>query len=148
MKKIMLFVAIVCATFSLNAQNNSEDEKAVKEVVQHSYVDGIKNYGTEAQIMKGFDQGFNLLYVRDGEVKKLAIADWAAGVQRRKANNPNLPETGKKASAKFKQVIITGNAATVCFDLYEGDTPKFNDHMFLYKIDGEWKIVSKISHRL
>ena len=62
---LFLFAFLPVMTF---AQDDS-DEAAIKQVIQSAYVDGLQNKGPVEDIEAGFHPGFELLGVRNDELK-------------------------------------------------------------------------------
>jgi hypothetical protein len=144
MKKITLIIAaLFISSFSVvQAQN---DEKAIKQVIQSAYIDGIHNLGNIADIEKGFHPGFNLLIKNKQEqMVKYPIYNWIESVKVRKAENPNGPE--EKTTVEFIEIDITGDAGMAKIDLFRAGKRIYTDYLFLYKFDEDWQIVSKVYH--
>ena len=147
LKKKFIFIAIFVfiGLNTLMAQEWSADQKAVKEVVQSAYVEGLQNEGDAAKIDAGFHPEFKLLGIdKDDNMWQYPIKDWKArAVSKREKGE--LPLKGdKKVSAKYSSIDITGNAAVVKLEYYVGDKHRYTDYLSLYKFAKGWKIVNKI----
>ena len=120
-------------------------EKAIKQVIQSAYIDGIHNLGNIADIEKGFHPGFNLLIKNQNqELIKYPIYNWIESVKKRKTENPNGPK--EKTTVKFVSIDITGDAGMAKIDLFRGGEKIYTDYLFLYNFGGDWQIVSKVYH--
>ena len=134
--------ALLAVPAAARAQAPS-DEEAIKTLVQAAYVDGLQNLGDLDKTRAGFHPDFVLLGLRDGSLTKLPIADWVAGVEKRKAAGQKPPLT----TVKFLTVDVTGQAAAVKLELHQNDKRIFTDYLSLYKFPEGWKIVGKIFYR-
>jgi hypothetical protein len=127
----LLFMAL---TPVLNAQTSVE-ETAVRAC--------LENYmsGEGSRVEKAFDPSATMKYIdaRDGSFKDVPIADYIARV---KANTT-------KPDRKI-EIVYLDIEGTVAQGRIKIETDKFvlYDCMNLLKINGEWKIVSKIFSRL
>ncbi len=81
---------------------------------------------------------------RNGVLSTVSIGDWIQRIENSRSRNPNAPT--EKASAKYLSVDITGDVASVKLELHRGDRLLFTDYLYMYKINGDWKIVSKVYH--
>jgi hypothetical protein len=133
----ILFCFLFCVSWVL--AQDSKEEAAVRETL-NNYFEGVTN-GDTARINKAFHPTASMKYVdyQTGEYKDVPIKDF---LNRLKAN------AGKKNGRKTKIVYttISGTAAQARLEI-DGGTFYFHDYMNLLKINGEWKIVSKIFWR-
>lgn len=136
MKRIaILLVLFLASSLSLKtfAQTNDE-EKAVRACLEE-YMSGDGN-----RMEKAFHPSASMKYIdaQTGEFKDVPIADFIA---RAKANT-------NKSERKIEivSVNIEGNAANGKIKI-ETDKVILYDYMNMLKINGEWKIVSKIFSR-
>jgi hypothetical protein len=139
MKKI--FTSLSCAAFlwicSMNillAQSKT-DEAAVRECLEnYMSADGPR-------VEKAFHLSAFMKYidVANGEFKDVPIAEYIARVKA----NTNKPDR----KIGIESMNIEGNAAQAKIKI-ESATSILYDYMNLLKINGEWKIVSKIFSRV
>ena len=142
----MLMLAWSSAAISQTGMG-SDDEKAIRTVIQSAYVDGLQNWGDSEVIRAGFHPTFELLSkTNDNQIKKLNISDWIELVESRKAQNPGGPEF--ITTMEILNIDITVDAAAVKLDLIRNEKRIFTDYLLLYKFEEGWKIVGKIFHRL
>jgi protease I len=138
MQKLMLIAFCLLAQFSVALAQKS-DLELVKETVQN-YLDG-GTYGDTAKMAKVFHPTAFMKFVdvKTGEFRDVPIAKY---LETGKAN------AGKKIdrTTKILNIDITGTAAQAKLEL---DMPnvKLTDYFNLLKINGEWKVVSKIFAR-
>ncbi len=125
----------------------SDEEKAIRAVIQSAYVDGLQNWGDIEKIRAGFHPTFELLSkTKDNEIQKLPIEKWIEMVEARKAQNPGGPEF--LTTADIIEIDITADAAMAKLDLIRNEKRIFTDYLLFYKFDEGWRIVGKIYHRL
>lgn len=135
---LVLLLAISVMT-SLSAQKKGKDKGDVEKTLMN-YLEGGTN-GESARVVAAFHPSASMKYVdnKTGEFKDVPIADYLERVKK---------GDGKKLDRSFKivQFDISGTTAHAKLEI-DGGTYVFHDYMQLLKIDGEWKIVSKIFYR-
>ncbi len=136
MKRIIFLLVMFLTTFtSFKTQaQNANDEAAVRACLE-DYMSGDGN-----RMEKAFHTSASMKYIdaQTGEFKDVPIVDFIA---RAKANT-------NKSERKIEivSVNIEGNAASGKIKI-ETDKVILYDYMNMLKINGEWKIVSKIFSR-
>ena len=136
MKKLvsafLFFVFLTVVSFG----QSKTDEEGVKECLQN-YMSGIGD-----RVEKAFHPSASMKYVdyKTGEFKDIPIAEFITRVK----SNPNAGKSDRKI--EIVSMNIEGNAAQAKIKIESG-TVVMNDYMNLLKINGEWKIVSKIFSR-
>ncbi len=130
-----LFILAICLFTSslLIAQTN--DEAGVRACLEN-YMSGVGD-----RVEKAFHTSATMKYIdaQSGEFKDVPIAEYIARVKA----NTNGP--GKR-TIEIVSLNIEGNAAQGKIKI-ETDKVILYDYMNLLKINGEWKIVSKIFSR-
>ena len=130
-----LFILAICLFTSslLIAQTN--DEAGVRACLEN-YMSGVGD-----RVEKAFHPSATMKYIdaQSGEFKDVPIAEYIARVKA----NTNGP--GKR-TIEIVSLNIEGNAAQGKIKI-ETDKVILYDYMNLLKINGEWKIVSKIFSR-
>lgn len=86
---------------------------------------------------RAFHPDTRMLFMRDGAFTKVEIADYIA----RASGKPAEDEARRKRSIDL--IDITGDAAIARLTLDYPDA-RLTDYMTLLKINGEWRIVSKV----
>ena len=143
-KALTLIIVMVVASF--NFANAQSEEKAIKEVIQSAYIDGIHNLKNIENIKKGFHPGFNLLIKnQEGQLVKYPIYSWIESTKKRLAENPG--GASETTTVEFVEIDITGESAMAKIDLFRNENRTFTDYLFLYKFPEGWRIVSKVYHR-
>lgn len=134
MKKY-LFFALIVSLLSIQAFGQASDKDAVR-VPLENYIKGHAT-GDGEFMRKAFHTDGNLIFIRDGKFTTRSFADYISGF----TGKPAADEAGRKRS--IESVDIAGNAASAKIIL-DYPTTRFVDYMSLLKINGEWKIVSKV----
>jgi len=138
MQKLMLTFFCILMQFSAALAQKS-DLELVKETVQN-YLDG-GTYGDTTKMAKVFHPSATMKFidVKTGEFRDVPIAKYLEGG---KAN------AGKKSdrNTRILTIDISGTAAQAKIEL-DYPTTKLTDYFNLLKINGEWKVVSKIFAR-
>ena len=133
MKKI--FILIICC-LSLTGIVSAQDDKAGARACLEDYMSG-----DGARVEKAFHPSATMKYIdaKSGEFKDVPIADYIARV---KANT-----TKSERKIEIVELNIEGDAANGKIKI-ETSTAILYDYMNMLKINGEWKIVSKIFSRV
>jgi hypothetical protein len=118
------------------------DIQAIKQVIEESYIRGVHEIQDRILIDGGFHQSFEMLVLAQKDVEKVDVPAWLERIETMKEENPDL--WGSQTTYKFKLVDATGSAAVAKLDVFKGGYYFSTDYMLLYKINGEWTIVSKV----
>src|SRR5688500_7795011 len=133
--KKLAISAIMIFLFSSIAMAQQNDEAAVRACLE-DYMSGDGN-----RMEKAFHPSATMKYIdaKTNEFKDVPIADFIARI---KANT-----TKQERKIEIVSTNIEGNAANGKIKI-ETDKAILYDYMNMLKIDGEWKIVSKIFSRM
>lgn len=132
-KLLTLSVLFVCSIFTANAQS---DDEAIKATL-NNYLEGGA-VGDTARLGKAFFTYANLRSLsKEGKVSEMPVKKFIAGV----------PAGGAKWIPRIVNYSYAGTAATA---VTEEEFPAFKyvDFLNLLKINGEWKIVSRVFSRV
>ncbi|UCC74133.1 MAG: nuclear transport factor 2 family protein [Gemmatimonadota bacterium] len=134
---ILLVQATGLAVTHASAQvtDRPDETPAVTEAIEAYFRGGT--YGDIASFRRAFHSKANVMYVEDGEYRSWTLIEyldlWTPGQRLdRETRILDLDVTGNAASAKVEAVY---------------ETHRFVDYLSLLKVDGEWRIVSKIFYR-
>ncbi|MFT3911033.1 MAG: nuclear transport factor 2 family protein [Ferruginibacter sp.] len=129
-----LFISLVAIFFSITMMAQTTDEAAARACLEN-YMSGDGD-----RIEKAFHSSATMKYIdpKTGEFKDVPIADFIA----RAKSNTNKQER----KIEIVSLNIEGNAANGKIKI-ETDKVILYDYMNMLKINGEWKIVSKIFSR-
>ena len=130
-----LFALVAFLGISISTFAQSEDE-AIKETL-NNYLDGGA-VGDTARLNRAFFAYANLRNLsKEGKVSEMPVKKFIAAV----------PAGGAKWTSKIVNYSYAGTAATAVTE-EELPTFKFVDFLNLLKINGEWKIVSRVYSRV
>jgi len=137
MKRIMILSVLFFFGQICFSQSEAEEKAAITTAVGY-YLDGGTNNDFET-LKKAFHDTATMKYIRDGKYVEVNAIEFFGGVMK--------PGPAQDRKTKVLYVDYTGNAAQAKLEI-EYPTFYFYDYMNLVKIDGEWKVVSKIFHRV
>lgn len=121
----------VCLSIGLFAQ--AKEYEAVAKTVNY-YLEGGTNNDL-ATLLKAFHEEAEVKFINDqNELESKTVKDFFGGMK------PG-PKSNRKT--RVANINISGNAATAHLVIEMPDL-EFNDYMTLLKINGEWKIITKI----
>ena len=122
---------------SLQAQSDSQkDFNDISQCVNY-YLEGGTNNDYD-QLAKAFHPDASMTYIADGKYKSVNVLEFfKAGMK------PGPPQNRKTS---ILSIDVAGHAANAKLKIQYPDF-YFMDYMNLLKIDGEWKIVSKIFYK-
>lgn len=129
---LLAFFISICAVATI-AQT---PEKDAVRIPLENYIKGHAT-GDGEYMRKAFHTEGNLIFVREGNFMTRSFADYIAGFN----GKPAADEANRKRS--IDAIDVSGNAA-VAKIILDYPTTRFVDYMSLLKINGEWKIVTKI----
>ena len=132
-KAILLTAMVLGLTLSIQAQ---ESDYALVEQTLNYYLDGGTNNDFET-LKKAFHETATMKYIGEEYTEVNALEFFGSRMK------PG-PKSDRKT--KIASINIAGHAASARLEI-EYPTFTFIDYMNLLKIDGEWKIVSKIFYR-
>ena len=135
MKKFLISFALILTASALAAVAQTSEKDAAR-VPLENYVKGHAT-GDGEFMKKAFHTEGTLIFVRDGKYTTRSFAEYIAGFN----GKPAADEANRKRS--IEMVEVSGNAGVGKIVL-DYPTTRFVDYMSLLKIDGEWKIVTKI----
>ncbi|MEQ8629494.1 nuclear transport factor 2 family protein [Ekhidna sp.] len=148
-KFLFFFVVVAICFFSFVpvSESNTENEEAVKKIVLESYINGAFNQLDAESMENGFHKDFAIYSAKGEEISKYPIADWVAGVKKRKAGDYNPNDEKNIWEHTFASVDVTGGAAQVKVELRNQGNHVYTDYLSLLKFDSGWKIVAKVYHK-
>jgi hypothetical protein len=138
MKKALLLFAILLVAAAANAVAQSGDEEAVR-VPLENYIKAHAT-GDPEYARKAFHTEGSMVWIREG---KYSSEPFAAFIKRAFTGKPAADEEKRKNGRKIESIDVAGNAASAKIVL-DYPTVRFVDYMTLLKINGDWKIVSKV----
>ena len=136
-------VLILIAAAAAGASANEREEKAVVQVITDAYINGVHANPDAAAMRRGFHPDFRMLVLSDGKMTAVTLDEWAGRVEKSAANASAARPAIK---ADFREVNVTGSAASVRVEVFRDGKHTFTDYLLLYKFGDGWKIVSKTYH--
>lgn len=131
------FILTLVCLLAGNLQAQDTEEAAVRAT--------LENYMSAQQdrVRKAFDLAAHMQFVdpESGEFKKVPITEYIARLAPVVKEEP-----GKAWKREIRSIDISGNAAQAKIR-NDAVTMTIYDYMTLLKINGEWKIVSKVFSR-
>lgn len=121
---------------------NSNYSKVIEEVVKESYIEGIHQKQDKNLALRGFHKDFEMIVLKNNQIEKVDIDKWLDRIEIMKEKSPELWQTS--TDYKFYLLDNTYNTAVVKIDVFKGEIHFSTDYMLLYRVEEEWKIVSKI----
>ncbi|WP_298893188.1 nuclear transport factor 2 family protein [uncultured Psychroserpens sp.] len=134
--KTSIITLLLCLSMSTITLAQDSEYKLVEQTVSY-YLDGGTNNDFDT-LKKAFHKNATMKYIRNGEYTEVNALEFFKKVVKRG------PKQDRKTRITY--INITGNVANAKLEI---DYEKFSfiDYMNLIKIDGEWKVVSKIFYR-
>ncbi len=119
-----------------NTQTEVSEHDAIAKTVQH-YIDGAKS---------GKGDDMKPAFHKDATIFGYAGADLFAGPIQRLFDwsDENGPAAGLQA--RIDSIDLVDTVATVRLELKNWGGSRYTDLFTLLKVDGEWKIMSKVFH--
>jgi hypothetical protein len=136
MKYVFNFLVLLAVGVLTAPAFAQTDEKEAVKVPLNNYLKAHAT-GDQDAARKAFHTDGNLIWIKDGKHTTRSFAEFVAGFN----GKPAADEDKRKRA--IESIDVAGNAASAKIVL---DYPavRFVDYMTLLKIDGEWKIVSKV----
>ncbi|MBA3351031.1 MAG: nuclear transport factor 2 family protein [Blastocatellia bacterium] len=135
MTKLFLLLACLSAIFAAEVAGQTPEKDAAR-VPLENYIKGHAT-GDGEYMRKAFHTEGNLIFIREGKFSTRSFAEYIGGF----TGKPPADEAQRKRS--IESIDVSGNAG-VGKIILDYPTTRFVDYMSLLKIDGEWKIVTKI----
>ncbi|MBG6129433.1 protease I [Aquimarina sp. EL_43] len=134
--RTILYILLVCISTSSLTFAQESDKALVEKTVTY-YLDGGTNNDFET-LKKAFHTNATMKFISKDGYKEVNALEFFKKVMK--------PGPKQNRKTKIASIDITGNAAQAKLEI-EYETFAFIDYMNLLKVDGEWKVVSKIFYR-
>ena len=133
MKNLILIVTVLLGMISLNVNAQDSDFQLVEKTV-NSYMDGLVS-GNAEMITKAFH--------KDATMKMIGEKGYESynAIEALTADLTAIPK--ETTTTRIVSINITGNSASAQLEIQLAELT-YIDFMQILKINGEWKIVSKI----
>ncbi|AXT62661.1 nuclear transport factor 2 family protein [Aquimarina sp. AD10] len=133
MRKILLIVIIIMTAVTTELKAQQTDLQHIEETVNY-YLTGLVNNDAKT-LTKAFHPTATMKWIGDDYKEVNAIEGLTEGMD----GTPHK----EKITTRVVSVNIAGDAASAQLEI-QFPTFTYIDFMHLLKVDGEWKIVSKI----
>lgn len=145
MKRMTLLLALALMATAALAQNTTDDDAAIKEVVDSAYVHGVHIDADPAKMRSGMHDSF-VMFVRNGEnVTSLTRDAWIERIEAGKAQAKPGPKPETKA--EIDVLDRAGDTAVVRVKLFRDGKQIFTDYISVYRFASGWKLVGKVFQR-
>ena len=136
MNKLFFMLSILVSTTTINAQDHNDEYLAISNTLDYYLTGGTNN--DFLMLAKAFHSSATMKFVNNDGYKEVnALEFFKAGMK---------PGPKQQRTTKIVFIDVSGNSASAKLRIsYDGFS--FHDYMQLLKIDGEWKITSKIFYK-
>ena len=95
MKKVLpalglIAIGIVMVSFTIKSYERSAAEADIKKLIETSYIHGAFNELNPDAMANGFHKDFAIFSAKGEELSRYEIADWVAGVRKKKSSDMPL----------------------------------------------------------
>ena len=130
---------VSACTQRLVAQDQGQDQAAIRELIAEHYVKAVFVSREEAAVRRAFHPSFHLFVLDDGEIIIAPLQMWL----------DRLKLDGVPSSSAVRHdvgfVDVSGDAAAVRTELYVNGQHVYTDYFSLYRFPtAGWQIVTKI----
>ncbi|WP_394972341.1 nuclear transport factor 2 family protein [uncultured Croceitalea sp.] len=131
-------ITLLLITLSLSANlfAQGSDYTQIEKTVSY-YLEGGTNNDFET-LKKAFHETATMKFIRNGEYKEVNALEFF--------KNAVKPGPKQNRTTHIAYINVSGNVASAKLEI-DYKTFSFIDYMNLIKINGEWKVVSKIFYR-
>ena len=148
MKKVLpalglITIGIVMVSFTIKSYEKSAAEADIKKLIETSYIHGAFNELNPDAMADGFHKDFAIFSAKGEELSRYEIADWVAGVRKKKSSDEFDPAKNVWDS-RFAIVDVTETSAVAKVELSKDGQHIYTDYLSLLKFDSGWKIVAKV----
>ena len=139
---IRMLFALPCVFIPAIAtqMESTSDEQAIRDVLRHSYVEGMYIKHDPDVLRSGLASTFVMQVYWDGELTTRTVTQW---LERMKLDRK---PTNNHVESAIKVLDITGVAAVARVDIHVNSKHKYTDYFGLYKTEAGWKMVTKMFH--
>ena len=136
MKNMLLALAMSGIALSTSAQSGTSDYDLISTTLNYYLVGGTNN--DFSTLKKAFHQDATMQFIGGEGYKSVnAIDFFEKGMK---------PGPAQNRKTQIASIEMAGNAAKATLHI-DYENFRFIDYMTLLKVDGEWKIVSKVFYR-
>lgn len=130
-----LIVLFLISVFSINLSSQTSEIQEIEKTLNY-YLNGGTNNDFQ-MLKKAFHSNVTMKFVGDEYREVNALEFFEKGMK---------PGPKQNRKTRIVSINMSGNAASAQLEI-EYPTYTFIDYMNMLKVDGEWKIVSKIFYK-
>lgn len=129
---------------SVKSPTQAHDCSRIRQILEDAYIRDMYVQRGSGPFAREFAECFQMLVPEiDGRTGMTIAADWV-GREEMTKNHPKAIHPNTRF--EFPWIEIEGNAAVARIEILENEAPKYTDFVCLHRIDGSWRIVSKLFH--
>ena len=118
------------------------DLERIRRIIEDVYVRDLYRVQDRGDLSAEFHEAFRVLVPQlNGRTGLCDTVSWQTPEILRESNPKAIEST---ARFDFPFIDVSGDAAVAKVIILDATTPIYTDYVSLYRIDGEWKIVSKL----
>lgn len=141
MRMLLLYLLLGAGVVSAaDAQDTSSDEQAIRRAIEQHYF-AAHATGNGSHLEGWFIPEGRMMFVTDSGLRVVPSETYIGGFR----GTPQPDEAQRHR--RVLMVDVTANAAVAKVEL-DYPNARFIDYFQLLKLDGEWKLVNKIFHRM
>jgi len=120
------------------------DQDKIRRLIEEVYVHDMYAVRGKGDLSREFHESFRVLLPRlNGRTGLCDTVSWEP-VESLRTSNPKALES--TTCFEFPLIDISGDAAIAKVIIRNGDMPVYTDYVSCYRVDGDWRIVSKLFH--
>lgn len=120
------------------------DQDRIHQIIEDVYIRDMYAVRERGTLSPEFHESFRVLIPRlNGRTGLCDTVSWESPEILR-GSNPKAIEATTRFEFPFTEV--TGDAAIAKVVILSGSHPIYTDYVSLYRVDGQWRIVSKLFH--
>ena len=139
MKKLLTALLILCVAVGvIAAQYVAKEKKAIKNMMEESYLKGVYINKDADAFVKGFASEFKMMWDHDGHLHTYSQGKWAESIRANKAKDPKPSKI--KYTCKVPMIDITVGVGVAKVEIYQEGKKIYTDYMSLVKVGKNWKV--------
>lgn len=150
--KTTIYLLLLISLFGCNKNknlvtknSNDMEKEQIAQLLEEKYLNGVANKMDTHKMLELFHPDFAIFSSNDRELIKFPLREWKEAVDSYKADDKGKPGL-RNLTHKLDYIDVTGNAATTKVVLYRNGELLATDYISLLKIEGKWRVVSKVAY--
>lgn len=129
----------------ITKNSNEMEKEQIAQLLEEKYLNGVANKMDTEKMLELFHPDFAIFSSDDHQLIKFPLMAWKNAVDEYKADDKGKPGL-RNLTHKLDYIDVTGNAAITKVLLYRNGEALATDYISLLKIEGEWRVVSKVAY--